>query len=126
VQVQANDQSRNSIVTSVVGVICTGGTKGRTNFVPKADAAAVARYSSAMSKLGQAEKNSMRAYVFRFAPEPGHCSTWSALRICETIPQIKLTQPRGTTLINMGVAARIIAGLYFGREILVRSPWLFF
>jgi hypothetical protein len=50
-------------VTSVVGVICTGGTKGRTNFVPKADAAAVARYSSAMSKLGQAEKNSMRAYL---------------------------------------------------------------
>jgi hypothetical protein len=65
-------------------------------------------------------------HIFRFAPEPGHCSTWSALRICETIPQIKLTQPRGTTLINMGVAARIIAGLYFGREIFVRSPWLFF
>jgi predicted PurR-regulated permease PerM len=33
--------------------------------------------------------------------------------------QIKLTQQRGTTLINMAVAALIIAGLYFGREIFV-------
>jgi predicted PurR-regulated permease PerM len=32
---------------------------------------------------------------------------------------IKLTQPRGTTLINMAVAALIIAALYFGREIFV-------
>jgi predicted PurR-regulated permease PerM len=37
----------------------------------------------------------------------------------ETPAQIKLTQPRGTTLINMGVAALIIAGLYFAREIFV-------
>jgi predicted PurR-regulated permease PerM len=37
----------------------------------------------------------------------------------ETLARIKLTQPRGTTLINMGVAALIIAGLYFGREIFV-------
>jgi predicted PurR-regulated permease PerM len=37
----------------------------------------------------------------------------------ETPAQIKLIQPRGTTLINMGVAALIIAGLYFGREIFV-------
>ena len=37
----------------------------------------------------------------------------------ETPAPIKLTQPRGTTLINMGVAALIIAGLYFGREIFV-------
>jgi predicted PurR-regulated permease PerM len=37
----------------------------------------------------------------------------------ETPAQIKLTQPRGTTLINMAVAALIIAGLYFGREIFV-------
>jgi predicted PurR-regulated permease PerM len=37
----------------------------------------------------------------------------------ETPAQIELTQPRGTTLINMGVAALIIAGLYFGREIFV-------
>jgi predicted PurR-regulated permease PerM len=37
----------------------------------------------------------------------------------ETPDQIKLTQPRGTILINMGVAALIIAGLYFGREIFV-------
>jgi predicted PurR-regulated permease PerM len=33
--------------------------------------------------------------------------------------QIKLTQQRGTTLINMAVAALIIAGLYFGREVFV-------
>jgi predicted PurR-regulated permease PerM len=33
--------------------------------------------------------------------------------------QIKLTQPRGTTLINLAVAALIIAALYFGREIFV-------
>jgi predicted PurR-regulated permease PerM len=32
---------------------------------------------------------------------------------------IKLTQPKGTTLINMAVAALIIAALYFGREIFV-------
>jgi predicted PurR-regulated permease PerM len=32
---------------------------------------------------------------------------------------MKLTQPRGTTLINMAVAALIIAALYFGREIFV-------
>ncbi|WP_375775964.1 AI-2E family transporter [Bradyrhizobium sp. ma5] len=37
----------------------------------------------------------------------------------ETPAQIKLTQPRGTALINMGVAALIVAGLYFGREIFV-------
>ena len=37
----------------------------------------------------------------------------------ETPAPIKLTQPRGTTLINMGVAALIIAALYFGREIFV-------
>jgi predicted PurR-regulated permease PerM len=37
----------------------------------------------------------------------------------DTSAQIKLTQPRGTTLINMSVAALIIAGLYFGREIFV-------
>jgi hypothetical protein len=28
-----------------------------------------------MSELGQTEKNSVRAYVFRFALELGHCST---------------------------------------------------
>src|SRR3979490_730458 len=28
--------------------------------------------------IGQSEKNSVRAYVFRFAPELGHCSTQSA------------------------------------------------
>jgi predicted PurR-regulated permease PerM len=33
--------------------------------------------------------------------------------------QIKLTRPRGTTLINLAVAALIIAALYFGREIFV-------
>src|SRR5712672_4330225 len=30
------------------------------------------------SELGQIEKNSVRAYVFRFALELGHCSTQSA------------------------------------------------
>jgi predicted PurR-regulated permease PerM len=33
--------------------------------------------------------------------------------------QVRLTQRRGTALINMGVAALIIAALYFGREIFV-------
>ncbi|WP_035983378.1 AI-2E family transporter [Bradyrhizobium sp. STM 3843] len=33
--------------------------------------------------------------------------------------QVKLTQRRGTVLTNMAVAAMIIAGLYFGREIFV-------
>src|SRR6201988_2713091 len=37
----------------------------------------------------------------------------------EKSPQIRLTQPRGTVLINMAVAALIIAALYFGREIFV-------
>ena len=33
---------------------------------------------SCMTASGQTEKNSVRAYVFRFAPELGHCSTQSA------------------------------------------------
>jgi predicted PurR-regulated permease PerM len=33
--------------------------------------------------------------------------------------QINLSQPRGTTLINLGVAALIVAALYLGREIFV-------
>lgn len=37
----------------------------------------------------------------------------------ETPAQIRLTQQRGTTLINMAVAALIIAALYVGREIFV-------
>ena len=37
----------------------------------------------------------------------------------EKPPQISLKQPRGTVLINMAVAALIIAALYFGREIFV-------
>ena len=37
----------------------------------------------------------------------------------EKPPQIRLTQPRGTVLTNMAVAALIIAALYFGREIFV-------
>src|SRR5258708_36304264 len=32
--------------------------------------------------LGQTEKNSVRANVFRVAPDSGHCSMQSALRIC--------------------------------------------
>jgi hypothetical protein len=35
-----------------------------------------------MSQLGQTEKNSMRANVFRFAPESGPCAMQSAVRIC--------------------------------------------
>jgi hypothetical protein len=35
-----------------------------------------------MSELGQTEKNSVRAYVFRFALELGHCSTQSACLKC--------------------------------------------
>jgi hypothetical protein len=31
-----------------------------------------------MSQLGQTEKNSVRAYVFRFTPGLGHCSIASA------------------------------------------------
>jgi predicted PurR-regulated permease PerM len=34
-------------------------------------------------------------------------------------PEIKLSQPHGTTLINLAVAALIIAALYLGREIFV-------
>ena len=34
--------------------------------------------NSAMSQLGQTEKNSVRANVFRVAPESGHCSMQSA------------------------------------------------
>ena len=37
----------------------------------------------------------------------------------ENPDQIRLKQSRGTILVNMGVAALIIAGLYFGREIFV-------
>jgi hypothetical protein len=33
-------------------------------------------------RFGLTEKNSVRAYVFRFALELGHCSMQSALRIC--------------------------------------------
>src|SRR6266851_1710171 len=35
-----------------------------------------------MTVSGQTKKNSVRAYVFRFALKLGHCSTQSALRIC--------------------------------------------
>src|SRR5260370_42612909 len=35
-----------------------------------------------MTALGQTEKNSVRANVFRVAPDSGHCSMQSALRIC--------------------------------------------
>jgi hypothetical protein len=38
----------------------------------------------ATSAQGQIEKNSMRAKVFRFAPESGPCARQSALRICAT------------------------------------------
>ncbi len=38
----------------------------------------------AMSELGQTEKNSVRANVFRFAIELGHYSMRSVVRICAT------------------------------------------
>ena len=40
--------------------------------------AALVGANGSMSYLGQTEKNSVRAYVFRFAPELGHCATQSA------------------------------------------------
>jgi predicted PurR-regulated permease PerM len=42
-----------------------------------------------------------------------------ATQLQEKSAQIRLTQRRGTALINMAVAALIIAALYFGREIFV-------
>src|ERR1700694_5494908 len=33
---------------------------------------------SPMSELSQTEKNSVRAYILRFAPESGHCAMQSA------------------------------------------------
>jgi hypothetical protein len=36
----------------------------------------------ATTAVGQTEKNSVRANVFRVTPESGHCSIQSALRIC--------------------------------------------
>jgi hypothetical protein len=44
-----------------------------------------------MSELGQTEKNSVRAYVFRFALEPGHCSMQSAcLKRADTVAKVFL------------------------------------
>ena len=37
-----------------------------------------ASQAGSMSQMGQTEKNSVRAYVFRFALKLGHCSTHSA------------------------------------------------
>ena len=39
--------------------------------------------------------------------------------MADSVPPIKLEQPRGTALINMAVAGLIITALYFAREILV-------
>jgi len=39
--------------------------------------------------------------------------------LADSVPPIKLEQPRGTALINMAVAGLIITALYFAREILV-------
>jgi predicted PurR-regulated permease PerM len=39
--------------------------------------------------------------------------------LADTVPQIKLQRPPGNALINLAVAALIIAALYFAREILV-------
>ena len=49
-------------------------------------APAGAGFEGSMSASGLIEKNSVRAYVFRFALELGHCSTQSAFRICANNP----------------------------------------
>lgn len=41
------------------------------------------------------------------------------VRLADTVPQIKLQRPPGNALINLAVAALIVAALYFAREILV-------
>ena len=57
-----------------------------------------------MSELGQTEKNSVRAYVFRFAPELGHCSTQSACLKRADIAPIKQRYLSGS-LAAVGEAA---------------------
>jgi predicted PurR-regulated permease PerM len=56
-------------------------------------------------------------------PDPialsGGSAKSEARRLQEKASQIRLTQRRGTALINMAVAALIVAALYFGREIFV-------
>src|ERR1700730_16867110 len=47
-----------------------------------------------MTAWGQTEKNSLRANVFRVAPDSGHCSMQSALRICAK----ERTRSRGSAL----------------------------
>ena len=39
--------------------------------------------------------------------------------LADITPPIRLSQPPGTALINLAVAALIVTGLYFGREVLV-------
>jgi hypothetical protein len=48
-----------------------------------------------MSQMGQSEKNSVRVYVFRFAPEIGHCSTQAALRFCAQKRTLAVARPWG-------------------------------
>src|SRR6266480_8026217 len=60
-----------------------------------------------MSASGQTEKNSVRAYVFRFAPELGHCSTQSACLKRADIAPIKQRYLSGS-LAAVGKAAAAI------------------
>lgn len=39
--------------------------------------------------------------------------------MADTVPQIKLQQPKGTALMNLAVAGLIVTALYFAREVLV-------
>src|SRR6266568_4438104 len=57
-----------------------------------------------MTASGQTEKNSVRAYVFRFAPELGHCSTQSACLKRADIAPIKQRYLSGS-LAAVGEAA---------------------
>ena len=61
----------------------------------------------------QTEKNSVRAYVFRFALELGHCSMQSALRICAKSRHHgchQLTNIRAATLTILGLLSELQGG----------------
>jgi hypothetical protein len=47
-----------------------------------------------MSAMGQTEKNSVRAEVFRIAPESGPCAIQSVLRICASNSEVDLSLGR--------------------------------
>jgi hypothetical protein len=63
-----------------------------------------------MSQMGQTEKNSVRAHVFRFALELGHCSTQSAyLKRADSVAKVFLHL--GTEILRaVGAAIEYSAG----------------